>query len=96
MTTLVLVGGYLGAGKTTLIVRAASVLRARGRRVGVVLNDQDAGLVDTRVVEASGVPAREVAGGGRKARARRHFGRRHAGAQFHLVPHPNQSAARAL
>jgi Ni2+-binding GTPase involved in maturation of urease and hydrogenase len=63
MTTLALVGGFLGAGKTTLILRAAEMLRARGQRVGVILNDQDAGLVDTRLAEASGVSAREVAGG---------------------------------
>jgi Ni2+-binding GTPase involved in maturation of urease and hydrogenase len=63
MTTLAIVGGYLGAGKTTLILRAAAILRSRGKRVAVVLNDQDSGLVDTRLVEARGVPAREVAGG---------------------------------
>jgi hypothetical protein len=63
VTTLVLVGGYLGAGKTTLILRAAEMLRARGRRAGVILNDQDTGLVDTRLSEAAGVEAREVAGG---------------------------------
>lgn len=63
MTTLALVGGYLGAGKTTLILRAAGVLRSRGKRVAVVLNDQDAGLVDTRVLEAHHIDAAEVAGG---------------------------------
>lgn len=63
MTTIVLVGGFLGAGKTTLILRAADMLRARGRRVAVILNDQDAGLVDTRLAEAAGLDAREVDGG---------------------------------
>ena len=63
MTTLVLVGGYLGAGKTTLILRVADMLRRRGQRVGVILNDQDSGLVDTRMAEAAGVDSREVAGG---------------------------------
>jgi hypothetical protein len=63
MTTFALVGGYLGAGKTSLILRAAVVLQRRGRRVAVVLNDQDAGLVDTRLADAHGVPAAEVAGG---------------------------------
>ncbi len=63
MTTLVLVGGFLGAGKTTLILRAAKLLRRRGHRVGVILNDQDAGLVDTRLAKAAGLPSREVAGG---------------------------------
>jgi hypothetical protein len=63
MTTLVLVGGFLGAGKTSLILRAAEVLRARGQRPAAILNDQDTGLVDTRLAESAGVPAREVAGG---------------------------------
>jgi len=63
MTELVLVGGFLGSGKTTLILRAATLLRARGMRVGVILNDQDSGLVDTRLARATGLPAREVAGG---------------------------------
>jgi Ni2+-binding GTPase involved in maturation of urease and hydrogenase len=63
VTNLVLVGGYLGAGKTSLILRAAGVLQARGLRVAAILNDQDTGLVDTRLALAAGVPAAEVAGG---------------------------------
>lgn len=63
MTTLALVGGYFGAGKTTLILRAAAILRARGLRVAAILNDQDSGLVDTRLAAAHGVPVSEVAGG---------------------------------
>jgi Ni2+-binding GTPase involved in maturation of urease and hydrogenase len=63
MTTLALIGGYLGAGKTTLILRAASILRARGKRVAAVLNDQDAGLVDLRLAAEHDLPASEVAGG---------------------------------
>ena len=60
---LVLVGGFLGAGKTTLILKAAQLLSARGKRVAVVMNDQDAGLVDTQFASAQSVPADEVAGG---------------------------------
>ena len=37
---IVMVGGFLGAGKTTLILAAAQLLQRRGVRVGVVLNDQ--------------------------------------------------------
>ena len=59
---LALVGGFLGAGKTTLILRAAGMLRHDGMRVAVITNDQDAGLVDTRLAEAHGLGAREVAG----------------------------------
>jgi Ni2+-binding GTPase involved in maturation of urease and hydrogenase len=63
VTDLVLVGGYLGAGKTSLILRAAAILQQRGRRPAVILNDQDSGLVDTRLASAAGVQAAEVAGG---------------------------------
>jgi CobW/HypB/UreG, nucleotide-binding domain len=60
---LVIVGGFLGAGKTTLILKSADLLGRRGKRVAVILNDQDAGLVDTEHVLAREVMAREVADG---------------------------------
>ncbi len=60
---LILVSGFLGAGKTTLIVRATELLRRQGVRVAVITNDQDGGLVDTRFSEASAIPTGEVAGG---------------------------------
>ena len=60
---LILVGGFLGAGKTTLLLAAGSRLRAAGKRVGVILNDQGGELVDTRLAEAAGFPAREIIGG---------------------------------
>ena len=43
---LVLVGGFLGAGKTTLILSAARELRKRGLRSAAILNDQGQDLVD--------------------------------------------------
>jgi hypothetical protein len=58
-----LVGGFLGAGKTTLLLAAAARLRAMGRRVGVILNDQGGELVDTRLAEAAGFAAQEIIGG---------------------------------
>ncbi len=60
---IVLVGGFLGSGKTTLLVRAARELKAEGKRVAVILNDQAADLVDTGYAQDSGLPASEVAGG---------------------------------
>jgi hypothetical protein len=57
------VGGMLGAGKTTLILEAVRRLAARGLRPAIVTNDQGQGLVDTALADAAGVPAREVAGG---------------------------------
>ena len=60
---LVIVGGFLGAGKTTLIFKAVDLLRKKGKRAAVILNDQDAGLVDTHHAMARGIRVREVAGG---------------------------------
>ena len=58
-----LVGGFLGSGKTTLILRAAALLREQGLRVAVITNDQDSGLVDTKLSEAQELRTGEVAGG---------------------------------
>jgi molybdopterin-guanine dinucleotide biosynthesis protein len=60
---LVLVGGFLAAGKTSLIRAAAQLLMAEGRRVAAILNDQGADLVDTAFVRGSGVSAGQVTGG---------------------------------
>ncbi|PYT31737.1 MAG: cobalamin synthesis protein P47K [Acidobacteria bacterium] len=60
---MILVGGFLGAGKTTLMLSAARLLRGIGRCVGIVLNDQGDELVDTRLAEAAGFPAQEITGG---------------------------------
>lgn len=46
---LVVVGGFLGAGKTTTILHAAKYLRAAGHRVAIIINDQASELVDTAV-----------------------------------------------
>ena len=60
---LVLVGGFLGAGKTSLLAIAARLLTNQGRRVAVIVNDQGAGLVDTQTLRASGLAAEEIGGG---------------------------------
>lgn len=60
---MILIGGFLGAGKTTLIAAAATKLRTRGSKVGVVTNDQSGDLVDTQLLRARGLPVAEVAGG---------------------------------
>ena len=63
MTTLIVVGGFLGAGKTRLLLAAGEILRARGKRVGIVTNDQGGELVDTQLAAASGFDTGEVTGG---------------------------------
>jgi G3E family GTPase len=62
-TRVLLVGGFLGAGKTTLIACAARILASRGQAVGLVTNDQAPGLVDTAHLAAQGCDVEEVAGG---------------------------------
>lgn len=60
---IVIVGGFLGAGKTSLILAAAKILEQRGMRCAAILNDQGNDLVDRRHTESRGFQAREVAGG---------------------------------
>jgi Ni2+-binding GTPase involved in maturation of urease and hydrogenase len=59
----VMVGGFLGAGKTTAMLRLAEHLTGRGRTVGLITNDQSTGLVDTSIVAARGFPVEEITGG---------------------------------
>ena len=61
--TLIFLGGFLGAGKTTLILKAVDLLANRGKRAAIITNDQGGGLVDTRHARALDVAATEVAGG---------------------------------
>lgn len=61
--TIALIGGFLGAGKTTLILAAAELVQRRGANVAVVLNDQGDDLVDTHLVQSHCVHADQVAGG---------------------------------
>jgi G3E family GTPase len=58
----ILVGGFLGAGKTTTIARLARAYRGDGRKVGLITNDQAAHLVDTHNLRAQGFDVGEVAG----------------------------------
>jgi hypothetical protein len=60
---LVVVGGFLGAGKTTLILAAARLLADRGLSIAIILNDQGESLVDTELARSTGFHANEVTGG---------------------------------
>jgi hypothetical protein len=60
---VVLVGGFLGSGKTTLILAAACQLQQRGLRSAMVWNDQGMDLVDSRYAALSGMHSGEVTGG---------------------------------
>ncbi len=58
----VMIGGFLGAGKTTTIARLASEYQQQGLRVGIVTNDQAEDLVDTLALREMGNQVGEVAG----------------------------------
>jgi Ni2+-binding GTPase involved in maturation of urease and hydrogenase len=58
----IMLGGFLGAGKTTAMARLARFYSARGQRVGLVTNDQAQDLVDTHSLREQGFPVEEVAG----------------------------------
>lgn len=59
----IMIGGFLGAGKSTSVLRLAEYLSARGRRVGLITNDQGVGLVDTEMVRWRGFAVEEISGG---------------------------------
>jgi hypothetical protein len=61
--TLAVIGGFLGAGKTTLILAAARLLEQRGMRVAAIFNDQGDELVDTRLAQSDGLCCDQVTGG---------------------------------
>jgi len=64
MTTIrfIMLGGFLGAGKTTAMARLAKHYMSQGRRVGIVTNDQAQDLVDTHSLREQGFSVEEVAG----------------------------------
>jgi Ni2+-binding GTPase involved in maturation of urease and hydrogenase len=58
----IMIGGFLGAGKTTTIARLARHYLGQGKRVGIVTNDQTTDLVDTHSLRSQGFEVGEVAG----------------------------------
>lgn len=58
----IMIGGFLGAGKTTAIARLARHYMDQGASVGVVTNDQAYDLVDTQSLRAQGFRVGEVPG----------------------------------
>ena len=59
---IIFVGGFLGAGKTTLMFEAAKRLAANGKRTGLITNDQAPELVDTAFLRTTGSKVTEVSG----------------------------------
>ena len=59
----IMVGGFLGAGKTTALIQLAQQLKAKGLRVGLITNDQGHDLVDTHNMRGHGLTVAEIPGG---------------------------------
>jgi Ni2+-binding GTPase involved in maturation of urease and hydrogenase len=59
----IMIGGFLGAGKTTAVLKLAEHLTAQGLRVGLITNDQSVGLVDSAMLAAHGFAVEEITGG---------------------------------
>ena len=59
----IMVGGFLGAGKTTALLRLAERYHADGLKVGLITNDQSVGLVDTTLLASHDFPVEEITGG---------------------------------
>ncbi len=59
----IMLGGFLGAGKTTAVAALAQHLSAQGLRVGLITNDQGSELVDTAMLRARGFATEEIPGG---------------------------------
>ncbi len=59
----IMIGGFLGAGKSTTVGRLARFVTDRGKSVGLITNDQGSGLVDTRSLRHQGFAVEEIAGG---------------------------------
>jgi G3E family GTPase len=62
MTKLIFAGGFLGAGKTSLLFEVTEILKSRGLKVGLITNDQASDLVDTSLLGHQNVTVAEVSG----------------------------------
>lgn len=58
----VMLGGFLGAGKTTTIARLARHYQAQGKNVAIITNDKAADSVDTLRLRAEGLHVGELPG----------------------------------
>lgn len=59
----IMIGGFLGAGKTTAVAKLARRLTERDLRVGLITNDQGRNLVDTALLRSQGFATEEIPGG---------------------------------
>lgn len=60
---LVQVAGYLGSGKTTLIISLVKNLSEQGRKIAILVNDVGEIPVDGRVMTEYGLTVKDIGGG---------------------------------
>jgi len=60
---LVQIAGYLGSGKTSLIIALTKGLAGKGKRVAVLVNDVGEVSVDGSVMEEYGLTVKDIGGG---------------------------------
>lgn len=60
---VILIGGFLGAGKTAAMIALAHWLGDQGIRAGFITNDQGRDLVDTALLRSCSLTTEEIAGG---------------------------------
>ncbi|MDD3970785.1 MAG: GTP-binding protein [Clostridia bacterium] len=61
-TKVAVIGGFLGSGKTTLILNLAKSLIKDGLSVGIVTNDQGSDLIDAKFLSSNGLDVTSVKG----------------------------------
>ena len=62
-TPVILLTGFLGAGKTTMLLRWLREAPATGRRLGVIMNEFGVESVDSQLLARPGLPIEQVDGG---------------------------------
>ena len=60
---IIAVYGFLGSGKTTVMLELARCIAARGDQAAIIVNEAGDIPVDGKLLEVSGLPVREIFGG---------------------------------
>lgn len=60
---IVLIAGYLGSGKTTLIIALSRQLAGQGTKIAILVNDVGAIPVDGAVMQEYGLTVKDIGGG---------------------------------
>jgi len=61
---IIQIAGFLGCGKTTLLLKIASILTEDyGQKVAMVVNELGEVVVDGKILERSGIKVKELSGG---------------------------------